>query len=1337
MSSCTITSIQGRSAFFFAPNVAPSVDLAVPILHISGLDNYSLPHPNLYTKPNGLAAKVVPNAGSGPSGNYGGVDFRSAYVPGTSLTGAGQHIGLVEFNGYYPSDIAAYEIYFNLPNVTLTPLTPYGALGDPGTGQEDAEVSLDIEMAISMAPGISGVYIYEAPDPSYWDSLLSQMANDNLSEQISCSWAVGGPDATAEAIFQQMAAQGQSFFTSSGDSDAYAASSSIGYPEDSPNVTVVGGTTLTTTGPGGSYVSETVWNLGPSPQYGYPDGLGSSGGSSTYYRIPTYQQGVSMATNQGSTTMRNIPDVAMVANNIWIYDKNGVTESGGGTSAAAPLWAGLTALVNQQAAAKAQPPVGFLNPTLYTMCNGGSYNSIFHDITTGNNFNTSSPSAFSAVTGYDLCTGWGTPNGTALINALTTLTITTGSPLASGTVGSTYSQTLSAICGAAPYTWTIFSGGLPPGLSLSSAGVLSGIPTATGTYNFTIQVSDSAQGIASLSASIYIQQYTYSINSGGTSVTITGCAAAKGAISIPGTINGLTVTAIGNQAFVDSSNLTSITIPSSVTSIGAQVFAGCTRLTAINMTASNSAYSSLNGVLFNSNQTTVVECPQGLSGSYTIPSTVTSIGTEAFAYCSNLNIIIPSSVTTIGVDAFFSCSGLTGITIPSGVISIANDAFANCTGLTSVTIPSSVTSIGSGVFDGCTGLTAINMTASNSAYSSLNGVLFNSNQTTVVECPQGLSGSYTIPSTVTSIGSEAFGGCDSLTSVTIPISSTSIGASAFINCTGLTSITIGIHVNSIGSYAFEGCGSLTSVSIPSSVTSIGSQVFEFCTKLTAINMIASNPFYSSNNGVLFNGNETTLIQYPEGKTGSYTIPSSVTTIGNAFGDCLGLTSVIIPSTVASIGSNGFSGCANLTAINMAAPNSYYSSLNGVLFNNNQTTLIEYPEGLSGSYTIPSGVTSIGSGALEDCGTLTSVTIPSSVTSIGAYAFNGCTSLHMAIFDGNAPTTGSSVFQSTGNGFMVYYYNGATGFTSPSWKDSAGDTYPAVVATSPAITSANNTTFDLVGGGSFFVTATGAPSPTFSASGLPSWVTFAPNGFLFGLPPQVGTYNFTLTASNGIGTPATQDFSILVPLVPSITNGPPPTTALVNDPYSFTYTTTGYPTPTFSVISGDLPPGLALSSAGVFSGMPTVPGFFSGEVAASNGVGSDAQNFSILVQQVPVITSSSPPKIATVNMPYNFSFTSTGFPPPTFSVTSGNLPPGLTLSSAGVIYGAPTATGNYTVTVDATNGTGTDATESFTISITDSTPATDTPTMPPWGLAVLLMLLTMTAAKSLPRQTTGP
>ena len=429
---------------FYAPNVQPSVPSTVPILGIEGMNNSAQPQPNSQLVPLANQSDGA-NAGAGPSGEYGGNDFRKAYLPdlNPALNGSGQVVGLLEFDGYLASDITAYENNFGLNHVPLQNVLVGGFNGTPSGGGGQTEVTLDIEMAIAMAPNLSKVIVYEAPGTTYstgWYSILNAMASPVqgvLPKQLSCSWfAFSRADLVAENIFKAMAAQGQSFFAASGDSDAYCAanpyeayvnfiwgSSQIPFPCDSPNITLVGGTTLTTTGPGGSWVSEHVWNWGfqgyilVGSTY-YASYVGSSGGISSQYSIPSWQTGISMSGNQGSTTLRNVPDVALTADNVAVY-VNGAWASGGvgGTSCAAPLWAGVTALINQQAGFNGRPSVGFVNPAIYTLGKGSLYANCFRDTITGNNYGDCG-SEFSAVSGYDLATGWGAPKGQALISAL-------------------------------------------------------------------------------------------------------------------------------------------------------------------------------------------------------------------------------------------------------------------------------------------------------------------------------------------------------------------------------------------------------------------------------------------------------------------------------------------------------------------------------------------------------------------------------------------------------------------------------------------------------------------------------------------------------------------------------------------------------------------------------------------------------------------------------------------------------------------------------------------------------------------------------------------------------
>jgi uncharacterized repeat protein (TIGR01451 family) len=425
---------------FYAPDREPSVPEGLPVQDISGLDDFRRPHPNFHLKPGTTpvpletaapkiksAAAVNPDAttGSGPQGNYIGDDFRRAYVPGTTLNGAGQTVALVQFDGYFASDIALYETLAGRPNVPLQNVLIDGFSGTPTGNGGEVEVSLDIEMVISMAPAVAKVILYEGnPFNFIPNDVYNQIAVDNSARQVSSSWGgIGGPNLTADQIFQEMALQGQTFFHATGDSDAFLPGEiddpfGLFEPSSNPFLTQVGATTLTMNGAGASYSSETVWNLGVrlGPQF---DGIGSSGGISTFYAIPSWQTNINMTLPKGSTTARNVPDVALTGDDIFVIADGGFAFPGtGGTSCAAPLWAGFTALVNQQAVINGHPPVGFINPALYAIASTPSYTNCFHDTVTGNNEWSGSPGLFSAVRGYDLCTGLGTPNGVNLINAL-------------------------------------------------------------------------------------------------------------------------------------------------------------------------------------------------------------------------------------------------------------------------------------------------------------------------------------------------------------------------------------------------------------------------------------------------------------------------------------------------------------------------------------------------------------------------------------------------------------------------------------------------------------------------------------------------------------------------------------------------------------------------------------------------------------------------------------------------------------------------------------------------------------------------------------------------------
>jgi subtilase family serine protease len=380
---------------FLAPDREPSLDLSVPVNEIIGLDDFVRPAPRLRHAEAGHEQRAT---GSGPGGQFLGSDVRTAYYGRTELTGAGQSVGLMELAGYNQSDI---DTYFATVRQALT--VPVIGISTDGSklncpkGCDDTEQVLDVEYAISMAPGLKQVQVYVAHSP---ESVMSRMASDNTSKQLSTSWGWGAQFKTDETLMKEMAVQGQSYLTASGDYSSLQASGP--WPEEDPFITAVGGTDLATFGPGGAWRFETGW-------------LGSAGGPSLDPRngIQFYQVPFINPANGGSTVRRNVPDIAGDANtdNFICYD--GTCGGGwGGTSFASPLWAGFIALVNEEAAARGKPPVGFLNPALYAIGSSIQYSSTYHDETRGRS------GVFNSVYGYDLVTGLGSPHGQILIDSL-------------------------------------------------------------------------------------------------------------------------------------------------------------------------------------------------------------------------------------------------------------------------------------------------------------------------------------------------------------------------------------------------------------------------------------------------------------------------------------------------------------------------------------------------------------------------------------------------------------------------------------------------------------------------------------------------------------------------------------------------------------------------------------------------------------------------------------------------------------------------------------------------------------------------------------------------------
>ena len=463
---------EGRT--FYAPDREPTINLPFNLWHISGLDNYSIPHPlyvkkSIYAAAHGIspeAVKTHATTGSGPSASFLGSDMRAAYYGSGSLTGAGQNLGLFEYEG---TDLADLTTYFK--NVGQTNNVPITLLSVDGTSTscvdsraggscDDTEQTLDMTQAIGMAPGLASLTNYIGSTDT---AIISAMTTHSpLPTTIGCSWGWTPADpSTLDPYFQKMSAQGQNFFAASGDSSTWSTKNEA-WPADDAYVVSVGGTDLVTSSAAGPWSSETAW-------------VDSGGGiTPDKIAIPSYQQlsGVITTANKGSTTLRNGPDVSANANFSFYTCADQTTclaNEYGGTSFAAPMWAGYIALVNQQLVANGKKTIGFINPTIYAQNVTSAYAADFHDITSGTS------GSYSATTGYDLVTGWGSPNS-GLLAALTGSSTTppptndfsiaaTSPTIAAGASGSSSIST--AVTNGSAETVALGASGMPSGVTVS------------------------------------------------------------------------------------------------------------------------------------------------------------------------------------------------------------------------------------------------------------------------------------------------------------------------------------------------------------------------------------------------------------------------------------------------------------------------------------------------------------------------------------------------------------------------------------------------------------------------------------------------------------------------------------------------------------------------------------------------------------------------------------------------------------------------------------------------------------------------------------------------------
>ncbi|HTB79825.1 MAG TPA: putative Ig domain-containing protein [Opitutaceae bacterium] len=1194
---------------FFAPNADPTLNLSVQVLGISGLDNYTLPQPRYKLRgatasqsgtttgkstaasaPYSGSPTASPNLGTGANGGYMGSDFRTAYVPGVALTGSGQTVGLLQFDGYTASDITYYETKANLPAVPLTNVLLDGFSGVPTGNGGEVEVSLDIEMSMSMAPGLAGIIVYEAGPSGNWHDILNRMANDNLAKQLSCSWYIpGGPmDPAADQIFQQMAAQGQSFFTASGDNDAFTGL--IPFPGDTPYATEVGGTMLTTANAGGAYSSEQVWNRN--------DGIGTGGGISTQYAIPSWQQGISMTANLGSTTMRNVPDVALTAENAYVR-ADGSDQLVGGTSCAAPLWAGFTALVNQQAMVNAGTTVGFINPAVYAIGEGSGYATDFHDTTVGNNFSSSSPSKFPGTAGYDLCTGWGTPSGAALINALAPASIPViadTNPLPSSSAGVAYNETLTATGGTPGYMFSILSGSLPNGLSLSSGGVISGTTNVSGTTaDFTVQVTDSKGKSSSTALAI-------TCLSAGTPVITTISPLPIGSTALA---YNLPFAAAGGTPPYTYSPGTGTFPPGLTLSTG--------------------------GILSGTPSAT---------GTYTFDVKLTdNVGSNSDA---------PFTMTVGSPPTFTS-----GPTLASGILNSPYTQSIGATGgkapyawsMTSGALPAGLTMNGAGVITGTP-------TAAGTA-----------NFTVKVAGTDGLSSSQAFSLTI-----QAYGSLDHFIWGTI-------GSPQTVGTPFAVTITAQDSVNNTVT-GFTGTATLASA---------GPQ--------TILNSPTSTN--SGNNGT-----------WTLGYSFTPSSPITVTAVRSYSGSKVSIwtdSGVLLASTPVS-GPNGVWTDTPITPVQLQSGVTYRVAF------------------LSGGQTYywSTGLPSI----------FANGTINQDYSASGD-AFPTISDTNRWLFVDLKYTVGSSVPVSPGTteAFTAGAWSGSLTISQAAAgvvleaSDGSGHignsnsfnvTTLANISVTPAsgFTSTGGTGGPFTpGSASYQVTNTGSGSMSWNANGAPSWITLLPaSGTLasgvsttvtasintaansLGVGTYTGTINFNNTTS-GFGN-TSRSVSLTVTPPPPVITSSLTASASAGQPFSYQITASNSPT---SFGATGLPTGLSINSTGLIGGTPAAGGISNITLSATNANGTGSATLVLTVQQAPTFTNAPLSVPIAIGSAYNFSFATTGTPTPTFAVTAGGLPPGLSLSSTGAITGAATQLGTYSGTVTATNSAGS-ASQNFTVTV---------------------------------------
>jgi|GEM_PF-1868538 len=469
-----------------------------------------------------------------------------------------------------------------------------------------------------------------------------------------------------------------------------------------------------------------------------------------------------------------------------------------------------------------------------------------------------------------------------------------------------------------------------------------------------------------------------------------GYATYSGDVSVPAQVanDDVTYTVVGVdcRAFQNCSELTSVSLPATMEWIGLMStgkygnypFEQCTNLTTITIDADNPYFTTgdASNAVYNKEMTTILACMPGVTGSFTVPETVTTIATDAFENCTGLtSVSLPSGLETIEARSFRGCDGLTEFEIPEGVKTIGKWAFAYCDGLTTATIPASATDITFGVFVGCSALTAISVDAANTAYCSVDGIVYNKDMTTILEVPAGLTGSVTIPSGITEIGDYAFYGSQ-LSEVVIPEGVTKIGDGAFCGCKNLTSIDLPSTLDSIGDCAFIECTALTSIVLPEGLKYVGSAAFQRCISLTTLTVPSTLETLSDYVFSVCPGLKEVTISEGVKQIEQYAFWQS------------SLAEITLPASVDSVSYCAFNECDSLMNIYVADGNTNYSSVDGMLCSKDGTTLAIFPCGrITETTRIPEGIQAIGFGAVDGVEIMKTVVLPSTVISLPVDAFH--------------------------------------------------------------------------------------------------------------------------------------------------------------------------------------------------------------------------------------------------------------------------------------------------------------------------------------------------------------